>query len=199
MKFRVDVTRVVPLLPPQRSRREFRRQGRRQRHPCVNIAHASSSTLAALPPRLANIQMPVFEHLFDSKVAQAFLTHSMVMERSLAWAENYGLPNATSLVSLLLFILSQDSPQESHSSWELFPNSFVAVVVDFSLVRGLAESKSVGCQFLPTLNYIVRPQHLCGYTRYFFQIYCFQQCINQGILYRFCVKCDRARLFLGYI
>lgn len=66
--------------PPQRSRREFRRQGRRQRHPCVNIAHASSSTLAALPPRLANIQMPVFEHLFDSKVAQAFLTHSTVME-----------------------------------------------------------------------------------------------------------------------
>lgn len=81
MKFRMDVTRVVPLLPPQRSRRRDR-QGRRQRRPCVNIAHASFLTLAALPPRLANIQMLLSKtySIPVSKVAQVSLTHSTVME-----------------------------------------------------------------------------------------------------------------------
>lgn len=140
MKFRVDVTRVVPLLP---------RKGV-DSSTCGYYTRVFLNLGPSLPPRTlckysngtAN-GAPLFDSLKTARSKE-------IGSRKLR---------------LKFYLLLSTSPRESHESVASLsqPRSFV-VVVDFTSVYLRICTKSVGGQFLPTLNYIVRPQDLYGHS-----------------------------------
>lgn len=170
---------------------------RRQRRPCVNNYTRVSFNLGP-PPTLCKYSNGTANGapLFDSILVAVKVAQPREREREEnpsspdpSNAENYGLnqsPNNNKPGFLpFSFHLSSFPPRESHSSRECCFSRLAPFFRGGRWLHLRICTKSVGGQFLPTLNYVVRPQDLYGYSIYDILLFSglpFQHCIDEATL-----------------
>lgn len=161
------------------------------------ITRASLSTLAP-PPTLCKYSNGTANGapLFDSILVAVKVAQPREREREEnpsspdpSNVENCGLKqspnnNKPGLLSYS-FHLSSFPPRESHSSRECCFSRLAPFFRGGRWLHLRICTKSVGGQFLPTLNYVVRPQDLYGYSIYDILLFSglpFQHCIDEATL-----------------